>query len=313
MDTPSGSPNDAPLRICAVLVTYNRKDLLLKAIDSVKRQTRPLDAIMVIDNHSSDGTLELLRERHPDVPVHRQTHNRGSAGGFREALKVGYEQGFDWIWLMDDDIELVPNGLEHLLKYRHISNLIQARRQGFGKIIPLESFWDASSGTCHTLDREISFERYQREWIPVQWCCFEGPLVHRSVVDAVGLPDERYFLSGDDMMFGLAASFATTIIYVDFILLQRQLPVPATVTPLRWYLMLRNRFLVFDTLVTYGVHANRTLFYCSILQLFFWCMRFVLSGKNGKGARWASLKMLFRGVVDGYRRRFGKPAFLPNA
>jgi rhamnopyranosyl-N-acetylglucosaminyl-diphospho-decaprenol beta-1,3/1,4-galactofuranosyltransferase len=293
-----------------VLVTYNRKDLLLKAIASVQRQTRALDAVIVIDNHSTDGTAELLRERHPEIEVLRQPFNSGSAGGFHAALKAGYDRGFDWIWLMDDDIELVPNGLEEMLKYQHVSKFIQGRRQGPDTMIHLEAMWDASSGVCLTLASDISFERFNREWISVQWGCFEGPLVHRSVVDQVGLPDERFFLSGDDQMYGLAASFCTNVIYLKFIILNRQLAYPNYATPLRWYLMLRNRFLVFEHLKGYSVPVNWLVFRFAILTLALWSIRHILTGGNGPNQRWESVKMVIAGVRDGWAGRFGRPAFL---
>jgi len=51
------------LRVCAVVVTYNRKDLLVECLEALRRQTGPLDAIYIIDNASTDGTPELLRSR----------------------------------------------------------------------------------------------------------------------------------------------------------------------------------------------------------------------------------------------------------
>ena len=47
-------------KICAVVVTYNRKDLLVECLNALKNQTYPLDGIYIIDNASTDGTQELL-------------------------------------------------------------------------------------------------------------------------------------------------------------------------------------------------------------------------------------------------------------
>ena len=46
--------------ICAVVVTYNRKELLIECLESLKEQSRTLDAILIIDNASTDGTPEIL-------------------------------------------------------------------------------------------------------------------------------------------------------------------------------------------------------------------------------------------------------------
>ena len=48
--------------VCAVVVTYNRKNLLLECLEALLKQTRPIDAMYIIDNFSSDGTPETLKE-----------------------------------------------------------------------------------------------------------------------------------------------------------------------------------------------------------------------------------------------------------
>ena len=57
----------------------------------------------------------------------------------------------------------------------------------------------------------------------MQWGNFEGPLIHRSVVDRIGLPDARFFVGGDDSIYGLEASFRTNVIYVKECGIQRKL------------------------------------------------------------------------------------------
>jgi len=49
--------------VCAVVVTYNRKNLLMECLEALQRQTRPIQGIYLIDNASSDGTPELLLEK----------------------------------------------------------------------------------------------------------------------------------------------------------------------------------------------------------------------------------------------------------
>jgi len=47
--------------VCAVIVTYNRKKLLLECLEGLRRQTRPVDAIYIIDNASQDGTSQFFK------------------------------------------------------------------------------------------------------------------------------------------------------------------------------------------------------------------------------------------------------------
>jgi len=106
-------------KIAAVVVTYNRKDLLKECLDALLNQTRPLDSIILIDNASTDGTPEFLKEKgyldNPKIDYVRLPENTGGAGGFHEGVKRGYEKGYDWLWLMDDDALPEKSSLNNLL------------------------------------------------------------------------------------------------------------------------------------------------------------------------------------------------------
>ena len=102
-------------RVAVVIVTYNRADLLSRMLDGLAVQTRPVDAIFVVDNASTDHTRDVLVR--DDLPL-RVTHsedNLGGAGGFHLGVRQAYDAGHDRIWLMDDDVVPVPTCLEVLL------------------------------------------------------------------------------------------------------------------------------------------------------------------------------------------------------
>jgi rhamnopyranosyl-N-acetylglucosaminyl-diphospho-decaprenol beta-1,3/1,4-galactofuranosyltransferase len=149
--------------VTAVVVTYNRKELLAECLDGLFRQTRPVDRILLIDNASTDGTQEFLRQRGyldaSAVEYVRLPANTGGAGGFREGMRRAYASDAEWIWLMDDDVEPVPDALETMLTYSGRSDCIQgdkgyldgrraraaARRSPFRRARSmLRSRWDAS-------------------------------------------------------------------------------------------------------------------------------------------------------------------------
>jgi rhamnopyranosyl-N-acetylglucosaminyl-diphospho-decaprenol beta-1,3/1,4-galactofuranosyltransferase len=88
--------------VCAVVVTYNRRDLLEECLDRVQRQTRRPDHVLVVDNASTDATASML-ERREGIEVLSLDENVGSSGGFARGLREAYERGYDWIWLLDDD------------------------------------------------------------------------------------------------------------------------------------------------------------------------------------------------------------------
>lgn len=84
----------------AIIVTYNRCELLGRCIDHLQRQTCAPDMILVINNACTDGTVAMLEKR--SVAFVTQ-ENVGSAGGWHRGIQHALEHGFDAVWLMDDD------------------------------------------------------------------------------------------------------------------------------------------------------------------------------------------------------------------
>ena len=108
-------------RTVAVVVTYNRRELLLESLAAVQGQTRPPDAVVVVDNASTDGSGDAVRDAFPDVRLLALTVNTGGAGGFAAGIRAAQELDADAIWLMDDDTVPEPGALAALLAARAAS------------------------------------------------------------------------------------------------------------------------------------------------------------------------------------------------
>ena len=99
------------------MVTYNRADLLGRMLDGLAAQTHEPDAVIVVDNASTDHTREVLDaarglplQRDPPRREHRR---RRRLPGRRARRRT--TQGFDRIWLMDDDVVPAPDCLAVLM------------------------------------------------------------------------------------------------------------------------------------------------------------------------------------------------------
>lgn len=88
------------MKTLAVIVTHNRCGLLGRCIDHLHGQACAPDAVLVINNACTDGTVAMLERR--GVPFVTQ-ENLGSAGGWHRGIAHALAQGFDAVWLMDDD------------------------------------------------------------------------------------------------------------------------------------------------------------------------------------------------------------------
>src|SRR5690606_18523667 len=97
----------------------NRADLLREALDALAAQTRPPDAVIVIDNASTDDSAAVAAQ-HPVVTrLVSLERNTGGAGGFAAGLAVALDDpGLDFVWLMDDDTIPTPDALTELLRVR---------------------------------------------------------------------------------------------------------------------------------------------------------------------------------------------------
>ncbi len=89
--------------IAAIVITFNRKELLRQNLSLLEGQTHKLNEIIVVDNASTDGTAEMLKEEFPSVTVVNSGENMGISGGSAVGFKFAFEKKFDWYWAMDDD------------------------------------------------------------------------------------------------------------------------------------------------------------------------------------------------------------------
>lgn len=100
-----------PETVSVIIPTYNRRAVLGRALDSVLAQTRPADEIIVVDDGSSDGTVDYVRQQYPDVHCEVQDNQGVSA-----ARNAGIDKAEgDWIALLDSDDAWLPDKLERQL------------------------------------------------------------------------------------------------------------------------------------------------------------------------------------------------------
>lgn len=192
--------------VCAVIVTYNRKALLRECLSGLKRQSRPLEGILVINNVSTDGTDAMLAAEFPDVTVMSMQSNLGGAGGFKVGMQAAYDHGYGWIWVMDDDAEPRPDALEKLLD---AAQIIQAQPAYANKPLALcPLIWGVNNaeieGYHHKridhLFREspVDLSDSSQSIIPLDANAFVGPLFNHLGMTELGLPRDEYFLWCDD-------------------------------------------------------------------------------------------------------------------
>jgi len=182
-------------RVVAVVVAYNRRDLLREALDALMLQSRPLDAVVVVDNASTDGSADLARGT-GCVEVLALTANTGGAGGFAVGIAHAVaELGADLVWAMDDDTIPEIDALAALLAARdaHPGTSVWGSRVVWtdGSDHPMNTPRPRPLRSAHAADG--SFE--------VRSTSFVSMLVEASSVRRVGLPIADYFIWNDDFEY----------------------------------------------------------------------------------------------------------------
>lgn len=108
------------MHVTAVLVAYNRRELLRESLEALAAQSRPVDRLVIVDNASDDGSAEvaaeLLEQWGERARLILLTENTGGAGGFATGIAAAIaEEDVDWVWVMDDDTVPGPDALSGAL------------------------------------------------------------------------------------------------------------------------------------------------------------------------------------------------------
>ncbi|MBK7433229.1 MAG: glycosyltransferase family 2 protein [Chitinophagaceae bacterium] len=174
-------------KVIAVVVTYNRQALLSECIDALRRQTRSLDAILVINNGSTDSTEEWLKTQSDVFFVSQR--NVGSSGGFSTGINWAYQKGYSWIWCMDDDGYPKEDALANLLAADN-GNLRLMNCAVVDKQDKQSFVW--KTGEFKTIG-EVDQKIIEGIGHP-----FNGTMLHRRIIERVGTPQPKFFLWGDE-------------------------------------------------------------------------------------------------------------------
>lgn len=204
--------------LALVVVTYNRSNLLINCLNSIFSGSVLPDKVYVVNNASTDNTLEVLREFQnkwdEKLQVIDLKTNIGGAGGFEVGTRLAYNDGVEWFGLLDDDVLL---GVDCL---RVISNHINTDKMKKKCMIAvrenLEGYLEEYCAikvdyrNPFKLNPKVSTisEQYSRrenlpEILEITTASFEGFFVCRDIFRQIGFPKREFFIFGDDTDFSL--------------------------------------------------------------------------------------------------------------
>ncbi|MCK5614504.1 glycosyltransferase [Candidatus Pacearchaeota archaeon] len=301
-------------RIASVVVTYNNADNINKLIQNLLLQTYPINEIIVIDNASSDDTVQKINEEFPQVTLFANTANEGVGGAYADGLKYAYNKKYDWVWLLDGDSLPKVKALEELINaFLHISP--NQSKIGILASSPVNPFSNEREDGVFWRNRFVKlpkkFKSVQEPFC-VDSVISSGSLINYKVVEEIGLPIKEFFMDFVDLEYNLRIRQNDfKIIYVPksviiheignttfrrcLTYLGKKRPYPIH-TPWRIYYMVRN-----ETFTYWNDFRSFSVFFFFTIRL----------GKRifklyQHEERWERFKFILLGLRDGFKGRLGK-------
>jgi len=188
-------------QVAAIVVTYNRKDLLRECLQKLLGQVKASCDIMLIDNASTDGTEGMIREEfdRPEVIYTNTGANLGGAGGFEFGVKKAVEAGYKYVWIMDDDTLPEETALYELLRAG------KALHDRWGYLSSVAYWTDGSYCQANVQKTNVLHrlkpDEYNHPVIRVLMASFVSLLVKSEVIRELGCPIGDYFIWTDDYEF----------------------------------------------------------------------------------------------------------------
>ncbi len=200
--------------LSVIIVNWNVRELLRRTVDSVYQSwgDRPGLEIIVVDNHSHDGSVAMLRDSFPAVRVIANKDNRGFTGGNNQGLNEA--QGA-FLLLLNPDTEVLGDALPRMVSYlQHHPDIallgpqllnpdgtVQSSRRRFPTvpILFVESTWLQSVAPRGMLRRYYVQDRPDDETQEVDWVTGAAMLTRRDIVAQVGGLDEGFFMYSEEL------------------------------------------------------------------------------------------------------------------
>lgn len=198
------------MNIACIIVTYDRKQFLKRCLDAVNVQTFKPQSVFIVDNASTDGTMNSVKEWSYYNCVNNgivykyilNSKNEGGAGGFYLGMKIAFEEDvYDGFWVMDDDGEPDKDCLKELVRFLgdrdYIAPIVLSDEdRNSCSFIPGKTYGDI----CKMVNSSGVLENWASP--------FNGILYSKKLVKTIGYPKKEMFIWGDEINYQIRAENA---------------------------------------------------------------------------------------------------------
>lgn len=292
-------------RVAVVIVTYKRQRLLQELLNSLAQMSEYIWEIIIVDNENSAKTEALINvfktKANIRVKYMPQTVNLGGSGGFRIGIAEGYKDQADWLWIMDDDVKVLPGSLAKLLELSKKNKAIMGNRLDYNGNVILSPYVLSEYFGIANPFRRNPFKK--RNIVKSNMFCFEGGFISTSIIEKTGIPDPRFFIYWDDITYGYLISKYENIARVNVNVVQRTRDTNSlrkgdfvidTITSEKEYYMIRNRGYLAKYMQKYGDYHSFAFYLGTFYCVFREIIRIILTKQS-----FNNIASIFKGFKEG--------------
>ncbi|MBJ7672780.1 glycosyltransferase family 2 protein [Weissella confusa] len=186
------------MKVSAVVVTYNRVEMLKEVISALLSSKARLNHVIVVDNNSDKATQDFLLSMGSSIEYVRLTENLGGAGGFNRGIRYFMEHTEDdAVWLMDDDTVPDESTLSSLIDFADTIG-------SYGFLASDVRWIDGSRALMNNLTLKNGLGKVPEDAsqsVKVANATFVSLLMSRDIIQKIGLPITEFFIWGDDIEY----------------------------------------------------------------------------------------------------------------
>ncbi len=196
--------NNAPREdnVIAVVLNWNRPHDTAKCVESLMGMSRPASKIIVVDNGSSDDSVNYLSRRFPATQIIESAENLGFGGGMNLGLKAALHDGADWIWLLNNDLEVASDCLHQLLQAVEDDREVAAVSPAIYEFLHRDRMASIGKGIVRWRLGSTT-QLSDGDGRPGDYLSGAALLIRARAMQAVGMFDERFFMGWEDVDLGL--------------------------------------------------------------------------------------------------------------
>lgn len=195
-------------KVSIVILNWNGADDTIACISSLKKMTYSNYDIIVVDNGSSDNSIHLIQQSHPDVILIKEKNNLGFAGGCNRGIELALNQKSDFICLLNNDTVVSESFLSELVSEISTdpsTGILGAKIMLFtdrSRLDHIGGTWDASRAEFILIgnrEPQLSFAWDKEK--ELDYVCGASMLIKREVFEKIGLLEEKFFLIWEEADF----------------------------------------------------------------------------------------------------------------